>query len=269
MATEGCPRRVWLPTVYLPIRRRNLLYHICPHPANDVWRKNVGQILRHWEVFNGRKLLVIATGPNLLAPEVVQEAIDKPDAEYILLCNEPRLREVVGLRHLLAEIQSTDSREASFFAHTKGNTTRGPQDGVSRWRNMMYAHLLGRVGECMEQLKTHAAVGTTKMTFRRPGGFRYPSGLRNGQWMFAGTFFWFRHDSIFTHPGWRNVPVDRYGAESWLGGLLPPGQGFSMFQPWPENRWPQNSPYAPQHYPQEFADDRSESRNRNVRPAPA
>ena len=254
MATEGCPRRLWFPAVYLPIKRRNLLYHVYPDPANDIWRCNVTKCVEHWTVFNGRKLVVIATGPGLLDPSTVQDAFDRSDAEYLLVPNDAKLREVAGFKRLIAEVASTSSREASFFAHTKGNTTEGHREGVARWRNVMYSHLLGKADACMEHLKRYAAVGTTKMTFQRPGGFRYPSGLHHGLWMFAGTFFWFRHDVIFSGP--HEVPHDRYGAEAWLGGLLPVEQGFSIFQPWPERQHPPNSPYAPEHYPEDFDDER-------------
>jgi hypothetical protein len=76
----------------------------------------------------------------------------------------------------------------------------------------------------------------------------YPNRLDHGQWMFAGTFFWFRHDAVFGKPNWWRIPRDRYGAESWLSGLFDVHEAATVFQPWPASEYPPPSPYDPRLY---------------------
>lgn len=254
MATEGCPRGMWYPSKRLPITTRHLLYHVYPGKANELWRRNVEALTKHWDAFNGRKFVAVALGEEAEPLGVVQEAFGKDDIDWLPIDNDPRLREVAGFRLLLSSVRSNLPSEASFFAHSKGNTTESNPPGAARWRNAMLYHLLGRHEECMEALRRHSCVGTTMMAFARYTKFRFPSGLRYGNWMFSGTFFWFRHDAVFNRPGWARVPDDRYGAESWLGGLFPREEAYSIFQPWPPDQWPHNSPYALEHYPEEFDD---------------
>jgi hypothetical protein len=73
----------------------------------------------------------------------------------------------------------------------------------------------------------------------------YPTRLMVGNWMFSGTFFWFRHDRVFTRPGWDKIADDRYGAEAWLSSLLYEHESVSLYQPWPVDKYPTPSPYDP------------------------
>jgi hypothetical protein len=116
------------------------------------------------------------------------------------------------------------------------------------WRNQAYHSLLDGVNVCRDLLLTHPCVGTHKMVWPENGQPPYPSGLVHGNWMLAGTFFWFRHSDVFTHQNWRDVPRDRYGAEAWLSGLFKPEQAASVFQPWPVSEYPTPSPYDPALY---------------------
>jgi hypothetical protein len=73
--------------------------------------------------------------------------------------------------------------------------------------------------------------------------------------MFAGTFFWFRNDEVFSHPRWSEVASDRYAAEAWLSTLFKPDDGASVYQRWPENMYPPPSPYDPAVYERPYEDD--------------
>lgn len=236
-----------------PIKRRNLIYHVYPTRINSVWLHNIRSLLHYWRAFNGRKLVTVALASETEPLEIVQTAFGacQTEIEWLPIRNDPELREVAGFRLLVDAIQSRRDDEASFFAHTKGNTSAAARAGIPRWRNAMLYHLLARWEECVEVLRYHPCVGTTKMVSRSP--FPFPSGLRRGLWMFSGTFFWFRHDAVFHRDDWM-IPHDRYGAEAWLGGLFAEHEAFSMFQPWPPAQWPLNSPYALDHYPSQFDD---------------
>lgn len=252
------------------IKTRNLIYHVWPSLASDSWRANLRQIVRRWDVFTGVRVFAVATGPETHDAEAVVAELPARGLYTILdLENDRRLREVATLRPLLDEIRSTDpahaATTATFYAHTKGGPStlesndgmneRVRLQGATRWRNAMYHHLLDRADEAMIALRRAAAVGTTKIVYPPGNPFRFPSGLRHGEWMFAGTFFWFRHDVVFSRPDWDCIPDDRYGAEAWLGGLLPPAEAASMFQPWPENQFPAGSPYDPKYYPAAFDEE--------------
>lgn len=232
-----------------PITTRNLIYHVYASQANELWRRNVEQLLRRWHVFNGRKVIAIATGPGIHPPAAVKHEFMNPSGvEWLEIPNDPRLREVKTFLPLLGRIQSTRGDEATFYAHTKGNSTADDAKGAARWRNMMYSRLLDEPATIMEQLRAGPCVGTTKIVWRRGDRGPYPTSLKYGNWMFAGTFFWFRNDRVFSHPKWRHVPDDRYGAEAWISGLFADHEGISVNQPWPAHVYPSPNPYTPALY---------------------
>lgn len=233
---------------------RNLIYHVCPLASNDTWRANVRQLLRRWDVFNGRRVVAIAFGAGLLPPAAVREAFAGHACEFLELPNDRDLREVATFLPLLISVANQDERQATFYAHTKGNSTEGSALGAMYWRNEMYHRLLDHWQECMAALENAAAVGIHKIRWPDNSPSIYPTRLECGKWMFAGTFFWFRHDLVFGHHCWRRLSIDRYGAEAWLAGLFGPEQVKSVYQLWPEERFPTPSPYDPTIYPNPIRD---------------
>lgn len=233
-----------------PIETRNLIYHVCPLVKNDLWRRNVEQLLARAAAFNGRRVVAIATGSKSeLCPPCAVRTEMGPTFEYLEVPNCKRLREVASFKPLLCEVQREPG--ATFYAHTKGNSTAGSVEGSTYWRNVMYWKLLGAYGDRMRELERYHAVGTHKMVWKRGERPPYPTRLMHGHWMFAGTFFWFRNDSVYSRE-WRRVPNDRYGAEAWLSGMFEPSECHSCFQPAPaEVRW---NPYSPALYEDRIAD---------------
>lgn len=235
------------------IEKRNLIYHIYADRFNDGWLQNVCRLLDHVDVFNGKRVIAISSSPATEQVSAVKSAFDGyGDFEFLEFVNNPLIREVLTFKPLLERVANTNNNEATFYAHTKGNTT-AEGAGAVRWRNALYHHLLSRSGEAMENLESFKAVGCTQMV----GPFRYPSGLQftsKDFWMFAGTFFWFRNDAIFGLPNWRNIATDRYGAESWLGTLLKYEDVYSIFQPWNPVKFPARGPYSLEYYGKEFDD---------------
>jgi len=253
LPTGKCPLGKWRVarlhrSYFFPsVRLLNLLYHVCPLKSNDVWQANVRQVVRRLGIFNGRKLVAVAVGEKLHGVDVVRRAFDDPSIEYLAIPNDKELREVASFLPLLEAVESTNPEEASFYGHTKGNSTRDNALGAEMWRNQMYHSLLDGVNACRDLLWTHPCVGTHKMQYP-PEMVPFPSKLKHGNWLFAGTFFWFRHQDVYAHPKWRDVPRDRYGAEAWLSGLFDAHQAASVFQPWPASEFPTPSPYDPALY---------------------
>lgn len=230
------------------VERLNLIYHVYPSKKNDVWRANVRQVERRLRIFNGRKVVAVSVSADVHGVDVVRKEFRDDSIEYLEIPNDPQLREVATFLPLLEAIKSDDPWEATFYAHTKGNSTRDNALGAELWRNQAYHSLLDGVNVCRDLLLTHPCVGTHKMVWPADGPPPYPSGLIHGNWMLAGTFFWFRHSDVFTNPRWRDVPRDRYGAEAWLAGMFGPEQAASVFQPWPVSEYPTPSPYDPALY---------------------
>lgn len=261
-----CPQKKW-PVIDKPldrplfqqfykrpsITRTNMLYHVCPIASNNVWRLNIQQMRRRLYVFTGRKIVAVARDDGLLPVEDVRREFNDDSIQYITVPNDRELREVASFLPLLEMVESTNPVEATFYAHTKGNSTKDDALGAEMWRNAMYHHLLDHANVCLDLLLSHPCVGTHKMAWEPgtygpfPGGENRPS-LWGCEWMFAGTFFWFRNSDVFGRPDWQNVPQDRYGAEAWLGKMFEMKQGATVFQPWSASEYPTPSPYDPKLY---------------------
>ena len=242
--------------VYPKPATRDLIYHVCALRSNELWRANVRQLTRRWEAFNGRRVVAIAVGEGIHDPCEVRQAFDGYDCEFLEVPNNSDLREVASFLPLLESVALHSVDRAVFYAHTKGNSTADDPRGAAYWRNAAYHALLDDVDHCMQLLETHIAVGIHKMTWGKNMTPPYPSGLAVGNWMLAGTFFWFRSNAIFGRSDWRNIPRDRYGAEAWLSSLFPDHRSAaSVFQLWPEEQFPTPNPYDPSIYLNPITDD--------------
>ncbi len=229
---------------------RDLIYHVCPIRGNDIWRKNIEQLLHRFDVFNGRKVIAIATGDDekLTGPDEVIRLFRGQIVQFIKVTNDRNLRETASFRQLLDQVETTNENVACFYAHTKGNSTVDSVEGATYWRNVMYSKLLDDWADRMAELaEGYVAVGTHLLSW--PEGHRspYPSRLMHGQWMFSGTFFWFRSAAVFSHPQWKIVPRDRYGTEAYLAGLFEKDQVKCCWQPWPKGTM-HPDPYDPEMY---------------------
>ena len=235
------------PPRYLRPTTRNLIYHCFPNAANGIWRECAAGIVEHWKAFNGRRIVAIAQGKGCEPAELVKSVWPK-DCEFLILPNCGVLYETVSFLPLLLSIASTNPGEVAFYYHTKGTSSIGDRRAITTWREKTVEHLLGEWPKCMDALERYASAGVMKMVWPIGKPHVHPSGLARGSWMFAGTGFWFRHDMIFRCRNWRQVPVDRFGTEAWLGDLIEPEDSVSMYQPWPLRMFPPPSPYHPATY---------------------
>lgn len=253
---EGvCPDGLWGgPSIrrayFAPaITTMHAIYHVCPLKGNDTWRANLRQLLQRRNVFNGRVIMAIATGEKLHEPGVVMAECRDQSIEYLEIPNDRELREAATFQQLLEAVHDDDEWSATFYAHTKGNSTKGNALGAEYWRNSMYHHLLDHVQVCRDLLLSHPCVGTHKMAWPNDSATPFPTRISNRhRWMFAGTFFWMRNRDVFAGDAWRNVRSDRYGAEAWLGDMFTANQAATVFQPWPVSEYPTPSPYDPRLY---------------------
>jgi hypothetical protein len=191
------------------IERMNLLYHCCP--LGTLWRENVSELGRWINRFTGRRVCAVAHGTGLETDQA-RAWLERLGCECFEVANDPRLGIAVSFTSLLDRIRSTDEREASFYAHSKG-VTRPAWLGVRLWMAALYRENLGRFAEAIDALRTHAVAGS----FRRLG--RFPDQLPDyATWHYSGAFFYFRHDCVFRHPLWRDdaeAALDPYYVEYW------------------------------------------------------
>jgi hypothetical protein len=216
--------------IYAPVTRLNLVYHVTPvqHP-DDVWQWNVRELLKRIHHFNGRRIVTVVTpttGWAMDPPEAVVEAFAGHDVEFRFAPNDPQLREAPHFYPALREIASTDPSEAVFYAHTKG-VSHLDQRVVGAWTAAMYHHNLDRIDEVRERLRRGACAGIAKrygyfenLCFGAPRSEWTIPRPRWHDWHFAGTFWWVRHDRLFSNAAWDKIPLHPYVVEGYLANFF-------------------------------------------------
>lgn len=241
--------------IYPQITVRNLIYHV--YPAGD-WESIAREIATYRDIFNGKRIIAIADpggGYDIQGVEHVCRSIFQPTSCEIFV-NHTDLRETITFPWLINSVLNSNPNEATFYAHTKANTTADNPNGATRWRHVMTENLLGRWQDAMQRLSGHAFVGTHKMIWPANCPSPFPTRLRaTYPWMHCGTFWWFRHDQVskLHRPGL--IVPDRYGVEAWPSQLIPHSEAYSMWQPWAEHEsaYPQLNPYDPGMYENDYS----------------
>lgn len=233
---RGCKGRQaklnhYFPSNYTPVDprpftgpiRRNLLYHVYPDTANRaVWQRNVENIVRRIDLFNGHRAVGIVTARHLDPPGMVIDAFQGHVTDFIISKNLKKRREVVTFVPLLEKVESRDPNEVTFYAHAKGVTHRdGDWTTVHRWGQAMYDTCLDYWPLVEQQLATKAMTGS----FKRYGQFRTRG---NWCWHYSGTFYWFRNCHVYER-NWRYVDKKFFGNESWPGLMFKPEDTACLF----------------------------------------
>lgn len=202
------------PAYFGPVLDRHLVYHLLPVSGNDVWRRSVDQLRLRWGLFNGRKVIAIATGASgslrLDSSAEVQEYLP-PDCEVVEVPNDPSLREVVSWRSLWGRVlEGANDEDAVFYAHAKAVTRPiDPGNSCQWWASLAYSLHLDHWPVVAEQLTQYPITGA----FKKIGdGFRTSS----SSWHYSGTFFWVRVGDFRARP-WQTVEPIWYGTEAWPG----------------------------------------------------
>lgn len=236
---------------YQPIQLRHLIFHLYPHRATDAATRALHQLRLRWDIFNGRKLIALATDSHTMPLGQVKRLLPS-DAEWLIIPNDPRLRETASFPTLLREVRSTDHRTATFYGHSKGASpthhhNRPKLLAITYWTLRMFHHLLDDWPAVDDALRTHATAGCYKIDYSHHPGYtlQSPTGARGGTWFYAGTFFWFRHDIIYRNPAWSAIPDDSFAPEIWLGSFIPSHLAATLYQPWHPNADHRPDPYEP------------------------
>lgn len=206
------------------ITTRHLIYHLTPFATNDIWLRNVRQLLQRITLFNGRRVIAVATGDELVPPQEVRAAFGTHEVEILTRPNSRELRENATFLPLLECVADPDPKAATFYAHAKGVAKDvlclGDPLGSRYWRNAMYHELLDDWERIAELLEEYPIVGTHRWQHNENPGI-YPDGQSSSTWHFAGTFFWFRNADVFETNRWREVwQPTGWGAEAWPGRMF-------------------------------------------------
>jgi len=205
---------------------RNLLYFICPIAESEYdWKNNIDVLKEYLKVFNGRKIILVAQGEGIADVLEVKQRFGEGDFEFLTVKNSVSLGETHAFKHSLGFLKSEDPNEATFYAHAKGVSPKYRNrhqmlDNIRTWRCCMYHFNLHSVKDVEAKLQQYAAYGC----FKAEVSF---TSLDN--WHYAGTFFWFRHDRIFTLPNWDNLLMKRHGVEVFLGRLIEKETAYDAF----------------------------------------
>jgi len=179
--------------------RRNLIYNCCPlKGAEHIVRDNIDRLTRHANVFTGRKIVNIKTGPELEASEDIKPLFAAlGDIEFCISQNDVATGEYNGFRAGLERLRSTDAREITLYAHTKGVApyNRIPEnrlESIRQWYRRMYHECLSDPERIDRIMGEYAACGAFYKL--RPISH------------FSGAFFWFNHARLYSKPNWNKDP---------------------------------------------------------------
>jgi hypothetical protein len=234
---EGCPASKWFPSLHqsrpLVNPVRNLIMHLLPVASNSNWKMNLHELRARMGLFNGKRILAISVesrdnveGRNLktvTADEVIEycKCIGLEWTKIDAFPNHSSLREVATFPYLMESVKSVDPNEVTFACHGK-STTHSENSITVQWANRQYRVCLDQWEFVQSALERYSMAGA----FRKFGDFATPG---NNRWHYSGTFYWFRHDDVFSSQKWRTIDQQFFGTESWPGLLFRPEQTACLF----------------------------------------
>jgi hypothetical protein len=187
---------------------RNLLFHCYPI-RGTVWPWHISQLLAYKSVWNGRRLVILALDERTVSESEARAHFEPLGAEILVKRNNIHLAETAYFTETLGMLESKRADEATFYAHAKGVTRTQPtQEPVRRWSELMYRATLSFPKVIDKRLSKAGTVGCLRWT-HLPHVLPFRAG-----WCWAGTFFWMRHDLLFSRD-WRRIACQVYGVEDY------------------------------------------------------
>lgn len=195
---------------------RHLAYHVFPFrntaDAPCGWKWNVAQLRQRLPLFDGRRVVGIATDRESDPASAVREALAGCGCEFVERENARGLREVTTFTALHEALRPhVGPGDVALYAHAKGVTSSRWATGVGRWAAALYNLTIDCWPAAERLLRTHAVVGP--FLADRPIG---DPPTRWAPWHFAGSFRWCRADALFDRP-WFDPLFCWAGVEDWPG----------------------------------------------------
>jgi hypothetical protein len=196
--------------------KRNLLFYLYP-AKGSCWLWHFQQLRQYADIFNGKRVVVIAQDAGTVSADEVRAATAFLSPRFVEVQNDPVLCEVPHFHSQLAQFESKDPGEALFYAHGKGVRHTYFLENVLAWAECMYRL----------NLSSPALIDQLMQTYHSVGAFRNQGSHGGGNWHFSGTFFWMRHDALFSMD-WKLPHYDRYGVEGFPGRGTPIDRSFCL-----------------------------------------
>jgi hypothetical protein len=215
--------------------KKHLFYNLCAFAKNNEWKRNIDELAPYLPVFDGRLLVVIRTGDDLVDPDTVK-AYFPAEAEFVCLPNNARLGEVDHFIELLETFAPLAEDEALFYAHTKGvRHEREPHQmwPIVKWRRYMLKECLSDPKSIDIVLSLNPCCGTYFWQESKTNA-RFIPFRQYRHWHFAGAFWWVNLKRLFAKPDWRRMNNNRFGLEDYLPLHFKPEEAFKLGLPRPE-----------------------------------
>lgn len=210
----------WLGETQHTEPKRHLTYFVYPRSSNDMWRWNCNQLRERIELFNGHRVILIATDETTDTAEDVRRYLSI-DAEYLERPNHRTLHEAAWWpTQLDAVAPYCGAGDVVFSAHAKGISK--PREPVRLWAQTMYEACLDFWPLVAEALQTHTTAGP----FRRRG---VTPQMPGSSWHYSGTFFWWRAGDMMSRAGWNNPASTKWAQEGWPGRLTELAESACLF----------------------------------------
>lgn len=173
-------------------RVRHLIYHLAP--LGPSWRWHLAELLPRLGLFNGARVMTVATGEGCADPGEVSALLAGHDVRVHHVRNDPQLREMTGYPLLLRELARYRGRgDAHLYAHAKGASSEVQFDGVREWSRTMLTVLLDYWPVVQRALVGHSVVGIYR---RRIPLIGHPC----CGWHYSGSWRWARNRDWFARP---------------------------------------------------------------------
>jgi hypothetical protein len=205
--------------------QKNLFYQICPLTVNDQWRFNIECLLPFMSVFNGKIVLSIKTGA-LMAPveDVLAYFNGFDNLEVFTAENNPALGESNTFFEGLEKLSSYRNDELTFYAHSKGISPKYlPEDipAINKWTALSYSKNL-ESPETLDRLCTEYAFFGSFKRYKK-------TSIVPVSWHYSGSFYWFRHDVVFSKLEALKSMSGYYVSELLPGFCAPKKQGYCFY----------------------------------------
>jgi len=191
---------------------RHLLYHLWPkRMAFGIWQRNLDQLKQRWGLFNGHRVIAVATSSDSATLAQVQEYMRGFDCEWIHVENDPGLREVKTFYALFNAIRNCDGENHfTFYGQGKGATKSiNNRVTIHDWTQVMYHTCLDYWPLCEEMLKRYSCIGS----FKKNSWVGFTGSTSS--WHYSGSFCWIKNKDLFALPDWSRINRDWYGIEAW------------------------------------------------------
>ena len=187
---------------------RHLLYHL--YPVGESWRWNVEQLRRRMSLFNGRRLMAVAVGPETATRDDVEGATAGMGLELRYVANDGVLREMATFPLLISQMAPYQSAsDVHLYAHAKGATSERWAPGARRWTTAMLTTLLDYWPAVERMLRDFPVVGCLRRD--RQSLPDIPA-----LWHYSGSWRWTRNRDLFARD-WRRIDNNWCGTEGYPG----------------------------------------------------